>query len=394
MNVRRQLDERVLERLTECAARWTGFSRDAILPDAIRRAVHSLRADPEEVVARSAAHDPAVVHALCQAVSVGETFFFRHPDQFRWVLQDWIPELLAAKRPGVRAWSAGCATGEETYSIAACLLDAMPRDASVEVLGTDLLDRNIAAARDALYGAWSRRPSAPQLHPLYREEAGGKARIEERVRKVARFQLHNLLEKAPAGPFDLVFCRNVLVYFSPEAVRVAVQHLVEVLAPGGAVLFGPMDLPETPRGLTLAGAPELQIYRRADAAPKPRARPAPVKESLPPPVPSRPRTPPPEPIALHLRALVHIERGEKAVAQRALADLCAQVPEYVPGILERALLHVRQGERAAAAQLMREVLRRTERLPLDEELPGPEPLPVRFYRESAATFLRGAGGGT
>ena len=115
MSVRPQLDERVLERLTECAARWTGFSRDAILPDAIRRAVHSLHADPEEVLARSTAHDPAVVHALCQAVSVGETFFFRHPDQFRWVAQEWIPELLASKRSGVRAWSAGCATGEEAY---------------------------------------------------------------------------------------------------------------------------------------------------------------------------------------------------------------------------------------------------------------------------------------
>ena len=393
MSVRPQLDERVLERLTECAARWTGFSRDAILPDAIRRAVHSLHADPEEVLARSTAHDPAIVHALCQAVSVGETFFFRHPDQFRWVAQEWIPELLASKRSGVRAWSAGCATGEEAYSIAACLLDAMPRGATVEVLGTDLLERNVAAARDALYGAWSRRPSGPQLHPLFREQPGGKALIEDRVRQVTRFHLHNLLEQAPAGPFDLVLCRNVLVYFSPEAVRVAVQHLVDVLAPGGAVLFGPMDLPETPRGLALAGAPELQIYRRAEAVPRPRARQAPVKEALPPPLPSRPRTPPPEPVAVHLRALVHIERGEKSLAQRELADLCAQVPDYVPGILERALLHVRQGERAAAAQLMREVLRRTERLPLDEELAGPEPLPVRFYRESAATFLRSSGGG-
>ena len=393
MSARQQLDEHVLDRLTECAARWTGFSRDAILPDAIRRAVHSLRADPDEVLARSAAHDPAVVHALCQAVSVGETFFFRHPDQFRWVAQEWLPELFAAKRSSVRAWSAGCATGEEPYSIAACLLDTMPREASVEVLGTDLLERNVSAAREALYGAWSRRPSGPQLHPLFHEEPGGKARIEERVRQVTRFHLHNLLEQAPAGPFDLVFCRNVLVYFSPEAVRVAVQHLVEVLAPGGAVLFGPMDLPETPRGLALAGAPELQIYRRPEAAPRPRVRQAaPVKEAPPPPLPARPRTPPPEPVALHLRALVHIERGEKAVAQRALADLCTQVPDYVPGILERALLHVRQGERALAAQLMREVLRRTERLPLDEELAGPEPLPVRFYRESAATFLRGAGG--
>ena len=393
MSARLQLDDRVLDRLTECAARWTGFSRDAILPDAIRRAAHSLDASPEELLARSAAHDPELVHALCQAVSVGETFFFRHPEQFRWVASEWIPELLATKRAGVRAWSAGCATGEEPYSIAACLLDAMPPASSVEVLGTDLLERNVAVAREGVYGAWSRRPSGPQLHALFREQPGSKVRIEDRVRQVTRFQLHNLLERAPTGPFDLVFCRNVLVYFSPEAVRVAVQHLLEALAPGGAVLFGPMDLPEAPRGLALAGAPELQIYRRAEGAPPKRAR-APLKEMpVPPPLPARPRTPPPEPVALHLRALVHIERGEKAVAQRALADLCAQVPDYVPGILERALLHVRQGERAAAAQLMREVLRRTERLPLDEELPGPEPLPVRFYRESAATFLRGAGGG-
>jgi chemotaxis protein methyltransferase CheR len=392
MSARLQLDDRVLDRLTECAARWTGFSRDAILPDAIRRAAHSLGAAPEELMERSAAHDPEVVHALCQAVSVGETFFFRHPDQFRWVAGEFIPELLAGKRASVRAWSAGCATGEEAYSIAACLLESMPREASVEVLGTDLLERNVSAARKGVYGAWSRRPSGPQLHPLYCEEPGGKARIEERVRQVTRFELHNLLDRAPSGPFDLVLCRNVLVYFSPEAVRAAVHHLVEALAPGGAVLFGPMDLPETPRGLVLTGPPEMQIYRRPGPQ-QPLARPRATKEEPPPPAPHRPRTPPPEPVALHLRALVHIERGEKAVAQRALADLCAQVPDYVPGILERALLHVRQGQRAAAAQLMREVLRRTERLPLDEELPGPEPLPVRFYRESAATFLRGAGGG-
>ena len=65
----------------------------------------------------------------------------------------------------------------------------------------------------------------------------------------------------------------------------------------------------------------------------------------------------------------------------------------MPGILERALLHVRQGERSAAASLMREVLRRTEKLPADEMLPGPEPLPVSFYRDSAETFLRSSRGG-
>jgi Tfp pilus assembly protein PilF len=97
-------------------------------------------------------------------------------------------------------------------------------------------------------------------------------------------------------------------------------------------------------------------------------------------------------VALHLRALVHIERGERKRAQKELDDLARQVPEYVPGILERALLHVRLGEKATATTLMREVLKRTEQLASDDLLPGPEPLPVSFYRDSAETFLRSSRG--
>ncbi|HWE25015.1 MAG TPA: CheR family methyltransferase [Myxococcales bacterium] len=392
MSARPLFDQHALERLTEYAAAWTGFSPDAILPDAIRRAARSLGGTPEELVARAGARDREVVHALCQAVSVGETFFFRHPDQFRWVAGEFVPELLVSNRRDVRVWSAGCATGEETYSIAACLVEAMPPDATIEVLGTDLLERNLKAARAGVYGAWSSRPSAPRLHAVVGEETtSGKMSVSERVRRVTRFELHNLLDGGVKGPFDLILCRNVLVYFSPTAVRSAVAHLVEALAPRGAILFGPMDLPESPNGLALLGSPELQIYRR----PVPRAareRPTPPKV-IRAPAPPPPRPAPPEPVAMHLRALVHIERGEKVVAERALAELGALVPDYVPGILERALLHVRQGERAAAAELMREVLRRTETLPPDDELPGPEPLPVRFYRESASTFLRGTRSG-
>jgi hypothetical protein len=102
---------------------------------------------------------------------------------------------------------------------------------------------------------------------------------------------------------------------------------------------------------------------------------------------------PPEPVALHLRALVHIERGERKRAEKELSDLARQVPDYVPGILERALLHVRMGEKSAATALMREVLKRIDKLPADEVLAGPEPLPVSFYRDSAQTFLRSARGG-
>jgi chemotaxis protein methyltransferase CheR len=388
VSARPLFDGSALERLIDYAAAWTGFSPDAILPDAVRRAAQSLGGSPEELLARAAARDRAVVHALCQAVSVGETFFFRHPDQFRWIASELVPEVLGSRRSDVRAWSAGCATGEEAYSLAACLLEAMPPDATVDVVGTDLLERNLKVARQGVYGAWSCRPSGPSLHALLREQPSGRMAVTERVRRATRFELHNLLDRSPNGPFDLILCRNVLVYFSPGAVRTVMPHLLEALAPGGALLFGPMDLAEPPAGLSRCGAPELQIFRRRDATREQRTT---TKRRAPAAAPSRPA--PPEPVALHVRALVHIERGEKGVAQRALDELGALVPDYVPGILERALLHVRQGDRAAAAQLMREVLRRTEELPLDDELPGPEPLPVRFYRESASTFLRGVRGG-
>ena len=388
----RRYDDHVLEDLIAYAAEWTGFSRDAILPDAVRRAAANLGA-PEEMLPRAAGRELAVVHALCQAVSVGETYFFRHPEHFRWLATRFLPEVLEGGRTAIRAWSAGCATGEEAYSIAACLLDLLPwpRTLTVDVLGTDLLERNLATARKGEYGAWSRRPSGPLLHPIFTDPGGDRVRIDDPVRAVTRFEEQNLLA-VPPGQFDLILCRNVLVYFSPDAVRTVVRHLSRALAPGGALLFGSMDIAEPPPDLVRAEAAELQIYRRLEAKPaaklvRPPARaPAPVPPQV-------PRIRPPEPVALHLRALVHIERGEKERAEKELNDLATQVPDYVPGILERALLHVRLGEKTAATSLMREVLKRTEKLPGDELLPGPEPLPVSFYRGSAQTFLNSARGG-
>jgi chemotaxis methyl-accepting protein methylase len=377
-----RFDDSAVATLTALASEWTGFSPDAILPEAIRRAAAQL-GTPAEVLQRAARAERGVVHALCQAVSVGETFFFRQPEHFLFIASTLLPDLLAEGRTTIRAWSAGCATGEETYSIAACLLQLVPAPARAAVLGTDLLERNLEAARRATYGLWSRRPSGPLLHPLFHEVSPERVSVNEEVRKLTTFQEHNLLQPAP-GQFDLIFCRNVLVYFSPEAVKTAVGHLARALSPGGALIFGSMDVGEAPPGLVAAAPSELQIYRHAKAVQK-KVRPAPTPA---PPTPFPPHTLAPEPVAVHLRALVLIERGDKKVAEKALTELNRALPDYVPGILERALLHVRLGERSAAATLMREVLRRTAKLPPDEMLPGPEPLPVSFYRDSAETFLR------
>src|SRR5262249_11351958 len=265
------------------------------------------------------------------AVSVGETYFFRHPDHFRWVATRLLPELLEGGRQLIRAWSAGCATGEEAYSIAACLLDLlpMPRSVHLDVLGTDLLERNLVAARKAEYGSWSRRPAGPLLHPLFEDAGGDRVRIRKAVREATRFEEHNLLDEAP-GEFDLIFCRNVLVYFSPDAVRTAVGHLTKALAPGGALLFGSMDVCDPPANLLRAETAELQLSRPLAAKPAPK----PVRSSPPPPanLPIPIRAWAPEPVALHLRALVHIERGEKKRAEKELNELTKQVPDYVPGI--------------------------------------------------------------
>jgi len=389
----RAVDERVVERLTEYAARYTGFSLDAILPDAIRRAAGKLADDGERILLRAAHGEGNVVRALYQAVSVGETFFFRHPEQFAFIGRTLVPEWIAARKQRINVWSAGCATGEEAYSLAACLLDLVPKQVEVSILATDLLERNLASALEGTYGAWSRRPSGPMLHPIFEENAsdGSRMRIAPRVRALVRFAQHNLLEAQTAGSFDLILCRNVLVYFSPESARKAAGHLVSALAADGALLFGPMDITEQPAGLAYGAAPELQIYRRqADAQRvKPRLPATPTRPVAP--VRARPAAPP-EPIAIHLRALVSIERGERKSAKAALEELSLRVPDYLPGILERALMHIRQGERLAATQLMRDVLRRTEKMAAEDLVPGPEPLPVEFYRSSAEQFFRSRGG--
>jgi chemotaxis methyl-accepting protein methylase len=389
MSLTHALDDDAVERLAAFASRFTGFSRDAILPDAIRRAALGLmraRGVPQEVLLGEALQGSrSVIHALCQAVSVGETFFFRHPEHFRYLAGTLLPELLESGRTVVRAWSAGCATGEETYSIAACLLDTMPwhRTASVSVLGTDLLARNLETARAGSYGLWSRRPSGPLLHPVFHAESGDRVTVDDRIRAATSFREHNLLSPIDEQ-FDVIFCRNVLVYFSQEAVKTVVAHLSAALAPGGAVFFGSMDLAGPPPGLAANGLPELQIFRKPEPPLPKKARVAVPPLKTPPYV---ARVPSFEPIALHLRALVHIERGEKKIAAGMLAELLKRVPDYLPGVLERALLHVRQGERTAATTLMRDVLRRSEKLPPEALVSGPEPLPASFYRDSARTFL-------
>jgi chemotaxis methyl-accepting protein methylase len=373
------------------AASRTGFRLEAIALDVIQRTVRELLArgvSPAELLERVMARDPEIVPALERAVAVGETYFFRQPQHFELVARE-----VAARRPPavVRAWSAGCATGEEAYSLAATLFDAAP-SADASVLGTDLVAEHVATARSASYDRRSLRGRAP-MYRLGPPSDGETVGIDERLRAVTRFEPHNLLEPLPEayGRFDVVLCRNVLVYFTPAAQRAAVAHLTAALAEGGIVLFGPLDLVEPPAGLVPVGPPELQAWRRP-WAPEPIAAARARTPGALPRLRRAGRGPHDTAVSLHVRALERLDAGELRGAAALLDELVRREPEYVPGLVERALVHMRHGERAPALRLMREVLHRTAELDLDATLPGPEPLPVRFYVAAAQVFLERHGG--
>jgi chemotaxis methyl-accepting protein methylase len=404
----------VLHKLRIVAAELTGFSPDAIVTDALRRALrtHLTSWTPDDIDRAAARRDEALIRVLQQAVSVGETYFFRHPEQFEHLVDVALP-ALARDRDGVnrawRVWSAGCATGEEAYTLAACFAAArgrhLPGDAQIHVLGSDLLERNIRTAQGGVYGRWSVRGSGPELFPLWTQEGTNRVRVQDHVRPLVTFSQHNLLEPSPfeGGQADVIFCRNVLVYFSPEAAQNVVSHLVNALAPGGIIAFGPMDLQTMPPGLVRAGPAELQLYRRVHHRESVPAAPATGRAlpSKPPRVakPIRPRRESPvaapapapkpgiEPVAVHLKVLGLVDAGEDADALRLLEKLCAAAPDYVAGLTEHALILSRNGDIGRAAQRMREVLRLTSTLPDEAVLPGPEPLPAAFYVSSAEAFL-------
>jgi chemotaxis methyl-accepting protein methylase len=387
-----------LAELATCAVETTGFRGEAISPEAIRRVLRkemSAGASPEQVIADAHRRDPRLVCALHQAISVGETFFFRQPEQFDYIAS----HVQLQRRPagqGVRAWSAGCATGEEAYSVAACLLGSrLPGDGEPTVLGTDLVERNIIVAGMALYRPWSVRTQAPIRHSVFRPAEGPLYRVADPVRAVTRFESRNLLDFTPPelAPFDVILCRNVLVYFTPAAAHEVCRNLSEALAPGGILLFGTMDLVEAPAFLERIGPPELQIFQMK--AKRPQAPPERASRVAPRPVvPLLQVKPEPkvraDPALAHLAALDLIDRGEDTRADEQLKLLQTTAPDYVPGIVERALLCARLGQEDLSRELMRLVLRIAAGLSLDEPLEGPQVLPVRFYVASAEAFLERA----
>ncbi|MGH8265006.1 MAG: CheR family methyltransferase, partial [Steroidobacteraceae bacterium] len=193
------------------------------------------------------------VEILATGLTIGETYFFREDGSFKAIAGQILPELLRARRESgrrLRIWSAGCCTGEEPYSIAIMLERAIPdiADWQITLLATDVNPRFLRKAVDGTFGEWSFRDPPPWLKSTYfTSVAAHRYAISPRLRQRVSFAYLNLADEAypslatNTNAMDLIFCRNVLMYFPPAQAGCVVDRFHRSLAPQGWLVVGGAD---------------------------------------------------------------------------------------------------------------------------------------------------------
>lgn len=196
-------------------------------------------------------HGAEPIEDVIAQLTIGETYFFRDPAQLDVVRDVVIPEILAHPQRSLRIWSAGCATGEEPYSLAMLLREAdwKPATHPVHIIGTDLSVVRLAAARRGLYGAWAFRGVTEQRRERFFQQRGRQWLLDPAIRSMVEFRLLNLAEDAYPEPatgifgMDVIFCRNVLIYFDMQTVRKVADGLINSLSDDGWLFIGASDPP-------------------------------------------------------------------------------------------------------------------------------------------------------
>lgn len=192
----------------------------------------------------------AEIVQFLDCISTNLTYFFREPKHFEFLEQVAIPEMLVAKRERkgmrIRIWSAGCSTGEEPYSLAMCLLSHLGEgeQRDFRILATDISTRVLEIARRGAYTKERIDKVPPGLRQKYlqrRNGSDGEAYYEvvPLIRQVVAFRRLNLKEPYPFhGPFDYIFCRNVMIYFDKPTQQDLIQKMAAYLAVGGYLFVG------------------------------------------------------------------------------------------------------------------------------------------------------------
>lgn len=181
---------------------------------------------------------------VAQQLTIGETYLFRNAEQFRALVEVALPALVHGRAGGtIRILSAGCASGDEPYSIAIAAREALPDPAwSIAIRAVDANGAMLARARRARYRAWALRETPDDVRRRYFRAAGPELVLDDAVRGAVSFEHRNLADDDPAlwppAAYDVVFCRNVIMYFAPEVQRAVVDRIARALIPGGYLFLG------------------------------------------------------------------------------------------------------------------------------------------------------------
>ena len=200
----------------------------------------------------------ALIREVTEAMTTNESFFFRDDKPFQHFRAQVLPRLLAARPPGspLRIWSAAASSGQEAYSLAMILAECA-RDIGgrkVEIIGTDIAREPLARAREGLYTQFEVQRGLPvQLLMKYFKKEDPHWRISAAIRQMAQFREFNLLGDLRAlGRFDVVFCRNVLIYFDQPTKTKVLEAMATMMPPDGVLFLGGA---ETVLGITAKFAP-------------------------------------------------------------------------------------------------------------------------------------------
>lgn len=217
----------------------------------VQRRMETLNlADYDEYLRRLGTADASgrdELRKLINALSTNETYFFREDFQLKAFQEEILPALVKAKESTgqcrLRIWSAGCSSGEEPYTIAILIKESLIRENGfqVEIIGSDINDEVLEQARHGLYNQSSFRVTPERYLKKYFVAEGSRYQLVDSIRQMVNFDTQNLLtcREAPhLKNLDVIFCRNVIIYFGPEAKRKVVENFYHLLNPGGYLLLG------------------------------------------------------------------------------------------------------------------------------------------------------------
>ena len=218
--------------------------------------------------------EPREAEQLINSFTINETYFYREDHQLSCLSQSILPEIIRSKKPGdkIRIWSVPCSSGEEPYSIAIWLLEnwALVDAYNVEIVGSDIDTAIVAEAIEASYGRRAVMRLSPELVERYFVPAGdGRVQLIDDLRESVSFTPCNITDAgsvARQGHFDVIFCRNLLIYFDGAARIRCMQNLFDRLVPGGYMCLGHSEsMSRISERFITRRFPDAIVYQRPEA---------------------------------------------------------------------------------------------------------------------------------